>query len=118
MHVASTSGPSTRGVNYSPRRIDCQGSQVLHIVKCFEIFLLLNIKTMATNFSPSEWSYVLNQFPRIVIFGMKGFYVLASGVIQGHHGPLVVLIHTFSKNKAKQKKYDLKMIDTFVNPYF
>ena len=36
---------------------------------------------MATNF--------LNQFPSIIMFGMKGFYVSASGAIQGHHGPLV-----------------------------
>ena len=34
-------------------------------------------------------SYILNQFPSIVMFGMKGFYVSASGVIQGHYGPLV-----------------------------
>ena len=44
---------------------------------------------MATNFSPSLWSYVLNQFPSVVTFGMKGFYVSATGAIQGHHGPLV-----------------------------
>ena len=47
---------------------------------------------MATNFSPSQGSYVLNQFPSIVMFGMKGFYISARGVIEGHHGPLVVLI--------------------------
>ena len=33
---------------------------------------------MATNFSPSSGSYVLNKFPSI-----------SSGAIQGHHGPLV-----------------------------
>ena len=40
---------------------------------------------MATYFSP----YILNQFQSIVMFDKKGFYVSASGVIQGHHGPLV-----------------------------
>ena len=44
---------------------------------------------MATNFSPCKWSYVLNQFPSNVMFGMNGFHVSASGAIQGHHGPLV-----------------------------
>ena len=44
---------------------------------------------MATNFSPSLASYVLNQFPSIVMFGMKGFYISAGEVMQGHHGPLV-----------------------------
>ena len=46
---------------------------------------------MATNFSPCWGSYVLNQFPSIVMFDMKGFHVSASGAIQGHHGPLVVV---------------------------
>ena len=44
---------------------------------------------MATNFSPCKGSYVLNQFPSNVMFGMNGFCVSASGAIQGHHGPLV-----------------------------
>ena len=44
---------------------------------------------MAFNFSPCERSNVLNQFPCILTFGMKGFHVSASGAIQGHHGPLV-----------------------------
>ena len=46
---------------------------------------------MATNFSPCKGSYVLNQFPSNVMFGMNGFHVSASGAIQGHHGPLVKL---------------------------
>ena len=46
---------------------------------------------MATNFSPCKGSYVLNQFPSNVMFGMNGFHVSASGAIQGHHGPLVAL---------------------------
>ena len=44
---------------------------------------------MATNFSPCKGSYVLNQFPSNLMFGMNGFHVSASGAIQGHHGPLV-----------------------------
>ena len=44
---------------------------------------------MATNFSLCKGSYVLNQFPSNVMFGMNGFHVSASGAIQGHHGPLV-----------------------------
>ena len=46
---------------------------------------------MAINFSPCKGSYVLNQFPSNVMFGMNGFHVSASGAIQGHHGPLVIL---------------------------
>ena len=63
--------------------------QSTYIVKSCEIFLLLKIRTMATNFSPCKGSYVLNQFPSNVMFGMNGFHVSASGAIQGHHGPLV-----------------------------
>ena len=48
---------------------------------------------MATNFSPCKGSYVLNQFPSNVMFGMNGFHVSASGAIQGHHGPLVIFSH-------------------------
>ena len=48
---------------------------------------------MATNFSPSSGSYVLNTFPSIVMFGMKGFYISASGAIQGHYGPLVLYLY-------------------------
>ena len=48
---------------------------------------------MATNFSPCQGSYVLKQFPSIVMFGMKGFYVSASETIQGHHSPLVFCFH-------------------------
>ena len=49
---------------------------------------------MATKFSPCKVSYVLNQFPSNVMFGMNGFHVSASGAIQGHHGPLVTLYQT------------------------
>ena len=53
---------------------------------------------MITNFSPCSGSYVLNQFPSIVMFGMKGFHVSASGPIQGHDGRLVPLPTVFSKD--------------------
>ena len=52
---------------------------------------------MATNFSPCKGSYVLNQFPSNVMFGMNGFHVSASGAIQGHHGPLVFLVIALCK---------------------
>ena len=45
---------------------------------------------MATKFSPCKGSYVLNQFPSNVMFGMNGFHLSDSGAIQGHHGPLVL----------------------------
>ena len=57
--------------------------------------MLLKIRTMATNFSPCKGSYVLNQFPSNVMFGMNGFHVSASGAIQGHHGPLVLFYGLF-----------------------
>ena len=47
---------------------------------------------MATKFSPCKGSYVLNQFPSNVMFGMNGFHLSASGAIQGHHGPLVTCL--------------------------
>ena len=50
---------------------------------------------MATNFSPCYGSYVLNKFPSIVMFGMKGFHISACGAIQGHHGPLVRILLTY-----------------------
>ena len=58
---------------------------------------------MATNFSPCKGSYVLNQFPSNVMFDMNGFHVSASGAIQGHHGPLVILsiAYAFELDKSK-----------------
>ena len=53
---------------------------------------------MATNFSPCKGSYVLNQFPSNVMFGMNGFHVSASGAIQGHHGPLVFESKAYTKD--------------------
>ena len=60
---------------------------------------------MATKFSPCKGSYVLNQFPSNVMFGMNGFHVSASGAIQGHHGPLVFLCVFLqcSRSKADEK---------------
>ena len=55
---------------------------------------------MATKFSPCKGSYVLNQFPSNVMFGMNGFHVSASGAIQGHHGPLVFI--PFLNDKINQ----------------
>ena len=59
---------------------------------------------MATNFSPCKGSYVLNQFPSNVMFGMNGFHVSASGAIQGHHGPLVYF-HTWILSDAYLQNY-------------
>ena len=61
---------------------------------------------MATNFSPCKGSYVLNQFPSNVMFGMNGFHVSASGAIQGHHGPLVdIYVRLTCMFKAKSVLY-------------
>ena len=48
---------------------------------------------MATNFSPCKGSYVLNQFPSNVMFGMNGFHVSASGAIQGIMALLLSIAH-------------------------
>ena len=65
---------------------------------------------MATNFSPCKGSYVFNQFPSNVMFGMNGFHVSASGAIQGHHDPLVYCSFTnfgtfFLVNKDTSAKF-------------
>ena len=55
LHVALSSGPSPRGVNYSPRvELIAMGHKFywVYIVKFLEIFLLVNIRTMTTSFSP------------------------------------------------------------------
>ena len=57
---------------------------------------------MATNFSPCKGSYVLNQFPSNVMFGMNGFHVSASGAIQGHDGPLVFIHRILHNPNFKQ----------------
>ena len=56
---------------------------------------------MAANFSPCKGSYVLNQFPGNVMFGMNGFHVSASGAIQGHHGPLVSFVLAITSKPKK-----------------
>ena len=48
---------------------------------------------MATNFSPCKRSYVLNTSN--LMFGMNVFHVSTSGVIQGHHGPLISMPGVF-----------------------
>ena len=58
---------------------------------------------MATKFSPCKGSYVLNQFPSNVMFGMNGFHVSASGAIQGHHGPLVLSLTGLKTLLEKEK---------------
>ena len=60
---------------------------------------------MATNFSPCKGSYVLNQFPSNVMFGMNGFHVSASGVIQGHHGPLVIKFEMSAANSFSFEEF-------------
>ena len=42
---------------------------------------------MATSFSPCKRSFVLNQFPSNVMFGMNGFHVSASeNVVESNKG--------------------------------
>ena len=64
---------------------------------------------MATNFSPCEGSYVLNQFPSNVMFGMNGFHISASVAIQGHHGPLVMCLQNKSFENTMRKEKLLMM---------
>ena len=74
LHVALSSGPSSRSVNYNPRvELTAKGYKFYMGLysEIFGIFLLLNIRTVATNFSPCKRSYVLNQFPSNVMFGMN-----------------------------------------------
>ena len=76
------------------------------------------LELMATNFGPSLGSYVLNQFPSIIMFGMKGFYISTSGAIQGHHGPVVYLPSVFSKDLsliASQRCYFLAYFNICLN---
>ena len=66
---------------------------------------------MATNFSPCKGSYVLNQFPSNVMFGMNGFHVSASGAIQGHHGPLVFILFIYLTDLSLQAAQKVKDAD-------
>ena len=95
LHVALSSRSSPRGVNYNPRVELVAKGYKFYIGLYSEILrnlLVAKIRTMATNFSPCKGSYVLNQFPSNIMFGMNGFHVTASGAIQGHHGPLVIIL--------------------------
>ena len=69
---------------------------------------------MATKFSPCKGSYVLNQFPSNVMFGMNGFHVSASGAIQGHHGPLVKNGHACVRKFLLQKTSPQKLLTGFL----
>ena len=71
---------------------------------------------MATNFSPCKGSYVLNQFPSNVMFGMNGFHVSASGAIQGHHGPLVWELRLFILYQAPYSRGLAPACDALVPP--
>ena len=70
---------------------------------------------MATNFSPCKGSYVLNQFPSNVMFGMNGFHVSASGAIQGHHGPLVEIRIQMQFTMAGEKHAGLWLYRLVIN---
>ena len=50
------------------------------------MFVLLNIRTMANNFLGV---LCFKPVPKYCNIWYEGFYVSASGAIQGHHGPLV-----------------------------
>ena len=75
---------------------------------------------MATKFSPCKGSYVLNQFPSNVMFGMNGFHVSASGAIQGHHGPLVICLqyksfeNTMGKGEIARNEQALRFLHCFL----
>ena len=59
---------------------------------------------MATNFSPCQGSYVLNQFPHIVMFGMNRFHISASGAIQGTIVSLTHLVFLLFTGKIDGEK--------------
>ena len=63
---------------------------------------------MATKFSPCKGSYVLNQFPSNVMFGMNGFHVSASGAIQA----IMALLLIFELETKKSRFND----DTHLSP--
>ena len=72
---------------------------------------------MATKFSPCKGSYVLNQFPSNVMFGMNGFHVSASGAIQGHHGPLVFSLSYGPFMKFLVRSFSHQLLDRFGSNY-
>ena len=71
---------------------------------------------MATNFSPCKGSYVLNQFPSNVMFGMNGFHVSASGAIQGHYRAIMALLFILLRiNPLPDKILDLSKLKAFAD---
>ena len=52
--------------------------------------MLLDIRIIATNFRAVLGVCCFKPIPSIVMFGMKEFYISASGAIQGNQGPLVI----------------------------
>ena len=70
---------------------------------------------MATNFSPCKGSYLLNQIPSNVMFGMNGFHVSASGAIQGHHGPLVFMYFHYKSFKNTVGKGEIAQSEVMLH---
>ena len=72
---------------------------------------------MATNFSPSWRSYILKEFPSIVMFGMKGFYasaimalllrnqILSKNSKEDHGRNISVIFLSKSGKKFRRRKY-------------
>ena len=58
------------------------------IAKGYKFYMVLNGEIFG-NLLVAKFKNYAYQFPSIVMSGMKGFHVSASGAIQGHHGPLV-----------------------------
>ena len=63
MHVTSSSGPSVRDLNYSPKVELIAKDNKFNMGLFSEIFRNLFVRT--TNFSPSSESNVLNKYPSI-----------------------------------------------------
>ena len=79
LHVALSSGPSPRDVNYNPRVELIAKGYKFYMDLYSEIFrnpLVAKHKNYGYH-SPCKGSYVLNQFPSNVMFGMNGFHVSA-----------------------------------------
>ena len=65
LHVTLSSGPSVRGVNYSPKVELIAKDNKFYIGLFSEYFEIFLLELMATNFIPSSGSYVLHKFPSI-----------------------------------------------------
>ena len=77
---------------------------------------------MATKFSPCKGSYVLNQFPSNVMFGMNGFHVsISQRSDTGPSWPSCFLLHfqlAIIKDRHNMEK-DLTLyhkVNTFIDP--